>query len=86
MSPRQLLEKLENLGIIDPSILERIRQEIENPEKKVKPKAILRYLVQKKQITEEQANRMLKSAPSAKTSDLMSPANFPSSAWNLWRP
>lgn len=66
MSPRQLLEKLENLGIIDPSLLERIRQEIDNPEKKVKPKAILRFLVAKNQMTEQQAARMLKSAPASK--------------------
>lgn len=63
MSPRQLLEKLENLGIIDPSLLNKIRKEIDNPEKSVKPKAILKFLVSKNQITEKQAARLLKAAP-----------------------
>ena len=62
MSPRQLLEKLENLGIIDPSLLNKIRKEIDNPEKSVKPKAILKFLVSKNQITEKQAARLLKAA------------------------
>ncbi len=63
MSPRQLLEKLENLGIIDPKTLAKIRLEIENPEKTIKPKAILSYLVKKNQITEKQAARLLKAGP-----------------------
>ena len=60
MSPGQLLEKLENLGIIDPKILAKLKIEIENPNKKVKPKAVLAYLVKKNQITTKQATRLLK--------------------------
>lgn len=62
MSPRQLLEKLENLEIIDSKILAKLRKEIENPEKSVKPKAVLSYLVKKGQITKQQAARLLKSS------------------------
>ncbi len=67
MSPRQLLEKLENLGVIDPKILDKIRQQVDNPDKTVKSKAILSYLVKKEQITESQAIRLLKSEPEAQT-------------------
>jgi outer membrane protein assembly factor BamB len=63
MSPRQLIEKLESLGIIDPKIIDKIRKEIDNPEKTVKPKAVLNYLVKKKQITEKQAIQILKAKP-----------------------
>ncbi len=66
MTPRQLLEKLKQLGIIDPAILERIRDEIDNPDKTVKSQAILRYLVKKKQITEQQAKLLLANAPETK--------------------
>lgn len=65
MSPRQLLKKLEELGIIEEKILKKIRKEIENPEKKVKPKAVLSYLVKKGQINEKQAAKLLKSKPKA---------------------
>ena len=61
MSPRQLLEKLENLEIIDSKILAKLRKEIENPKKTVKSKAVLNYLVKKAQITPKQASRLLKS-------------------------
>ncbi len=60
MSPRQLIEKLESLGTIDPKIMYKICREIDNPEKTVKPKAVLAYLVKKKQITEQQARQLLK--------------------------
>lgn len=65
MSPGQLLEKLENLGIVDEKVLAKIRKEIENPEKNVKPKAVLGYLVKKGQITQQQAARLLKNGKSA---------------------
>lgn len=63
MSPRQLLEKLEALGVIDEKILGKIRKEIQNPEKKVKPKAVLSYLVKKGQLTSKQAKNLLKEVP-----------------------
>lgn len=60
MSPRQLLEKLENLGTIDPAVLAKIRGQIDDPQKKVKTKAVLKYLVKKQQISEAQAVQLLK--------------------------
>lgn len=63
MTPRQLLEKLEKLGLVDSKVLDKIRKEIDNPEKTVKPKAVLNYLVKKKQITEKQAKQLLESDP-----------------------
>ena len=77
MSPRKLLEKLESLGTIDPKILQKIRQEIDNPDKKVKPKAILNYLVKKQQLTESQAVRLLKSDPSKPAEDEPAPTAPP---------
>jgi outer membrane protein assembly factor BamB len=62
MSPGQLLEQLESLGTIDPKILGKIRKELDNPEKSVKPKSVLSYLVKKNQITESQAAQILKGA------------------------
>ncbi|MDA7906306.1 PQQ-binding-like beta-propeller repeat protein [Mariniblastus sp.] len=61
MTPRQLLEKLENLGIIDPKVLGKIRAEIEKSDKEVKPKSVLAFLVKKKHITEQQAKILLAS-------------------------
>ena len=62
MTPRQLLEKLENLGIIDPKVLGKIRTEIEKSDKEVKPKSVLAFLVKKKHITEQQAKILLASS------------------------
>jgi len=61
MTPRQLLEKLENLGIIDSKVLGKIRAEIEKSDKEVKPKSVLAFLVKKKHITEQQAKILLAS-------------------------
>lgn len=60
MSPRQLLEKLENLGTIEPAVLAKIRTQIDDPQKTVKTKAVLKYLVKKQQISEAQAVKLLK--------------------------
>ncbi len=62
MSPGQLLEKLDAMGVVDPRILAKIRAEVENPKKVVKTKAVLSYLVKKDQLTEQQAKRLLKSS------------------------
>ena len=71
MSLGQLLEQLEILGTIEPNILRKIRQQIENPDKTVKPKAVLSYLIKKNQITESQATQILKG-------ELLPPADVPS--------
>ncbi len=60
MSPRQLLDRLTSMGIIDPALIEKISREIENPEKTVKPKAVLNFLVKKGQITKSQAAMLVK--------------------------
>ena len=59
MTPLQLLEKLAQLEL-DPSVLGKIRKQIEDPAKEVKTTAVLKYLVKKKQITESQARSILK--------------------------
>jgi outer membrane protein assembly factor BamB len=61
MTPRQLLEKLENLGIINPKVLGKIRAEIEKSDKQIKPKSVLAFLVKKNHITEQQAKILLAS-------------------------
>ena len=65
MTPLQLLEKLKQLGLND-KVLGKIRQQIEDPEKTVKVTAVLKYLVKKGQITEDQARNLLKKASDAK--------------------
>ena len=67
MSPRQLLEKLESLGSIDEKALDKIRKQVEDPNKKVKPKAVLSYLIKKGELTKKQASRLLKSKPKKAT-------------------
>lgn len=70
MSPRQLLEKLDALGVIDEKILGKIRKQVENPEKKVKPKAVLSYLVKNGHITQKQAAMLLKPTPPPKADEI----------------
>ena len=72
MSPRQLLEKLESLGSIDEKVLGKIRKEIQNPDKTVKPKAVLSYLVKKGQLTKKQASVLLKT-PTADEIEVVEP-------------
>jgi outer membrane protein assembly factor BamB len=60
MTPHELIARLESVGLIDPAVLEKVRQHVEDPEKKVKPKAVLSYLVKKEQITRTQASALLK--------------------------
>lgn len=47
------------MGLVDDRILQKIRREIDDPEKNVKPKAILNFLVKKEQITKAQATKLL---------------------------
>ena len=68
MSPQELIERLEGLGIIDPKILKKIREQVENPDKTVKAKSVLSYLVKKGQMTETQAKQMLKNGGSKSSS------------------
>ena len=58
MNPEQLIERLESMGILDEKILDKLRREINNPEKTVKASQILRYLVKKGQLTQQQAEKV----------------------------
>ena len=59
MTPSQLLTRIEALGSIDAKYVERIRKQIEDPGKVVKTKAVVKYLLDKKQITKAQAKQLL---------------------------
>ena len=58
MSPEQLIERLESMGILDEKILAKLRREINNPDKTVKASQILRYLVKKGELTQAQADKV----------------------------
>lgn len=59
MSVRQLVDRITEMGLVEDRILQKIRREIDDPEKNVKPKAILSFLVKKEQITKAQAAKLL---------------------------
>ena len=59
MTPSQLLARIEALGTIDAKYVGKIRKQIEDPDKVVKTKAIVRYLLNKNQITKAQAKELL---------------------------
>ena len=59
MTPSHLLARIEALGTIDAKYVDKIRKQIEDPEKVVKTKAIVRYLLNKNQITKAQAKELL---------------------------
>ena len=61
MTPIELFNKLEQLGSIDDQVLAKIRKQIDDPSRTVKPSAMLRYLVQKDQLTKSQAKELLES-------------------------
>ena len=65
MSVRQLLDRIEKMNVVDDKILNRIRREIDDPEKNVKAKGILSFLVKKEQITKKQAAKLLKETQEA---------------------
>ena len=60
MTPKELLQKLENLGSIESKVLRKIRIQVEDPERTVKNSAVLSYLVRKGQINEDQARQLMK--------------------------
>lgn len=60
MSVRQLVDRIADMGLVEDRVLQKIRREIDDPEKNVKPKAILNFLVKKEQITKGQAAKLLK--------------------------
>jgi outer membrane protein assembly factor BamB/TolA-binding protein len=60
MTPKELLTKLESLGSIDKKALRKIRIQVEDTSRTVKPSAMLSYLVRKDQLTEEQARQLMR--------------------------
>ena len=60
MSVRQLVDLIEKMNVVDDRLLQRIRREIDDPEKNVKSKSILSFLVKKEQLTKKQAAKLLK--------------------------
>ena len=59
MTPSQLLTRIEALGSVDAKYVAKIRKQIEDPAKVVKSKAIVKYLLDKSQITKSEAKKLL---------------------------
>ena len=82
MTPSQLLSRIEDLGVVSDKHLDRIRKQVENPDKVVKIKAVVKYLLQKEQISKAQAKMLLE--PPAEGEFTVAPApvenDFDSSA------
>jgi outer membrane protein assembly factor BamB/TolA-binding protein len=57
-----LLQLLEQLGSIDPRVLRKVRTQVEDQTKPVKPDVILKYLVSKGYLDEQQAGTLLQQA------------------------
>ena len=65
MSVRQLLDRIEKMNVVEDRILKRIRRQIDDPEKNIKAKGILSFLVKKQQISKKQAAKLLKETQQA---------------------
>ncbi len=61
MSPKKILQRVRDLGTIDPRTLAKIEKHIDDPTKKVSAKAIVRYLIDNEQISQSQAGLLLES-------------------------
>ncbi len=59
MTPQELLERLEGLGLVEQKIIDKMRRQIQAPGHKIRPKAIVAYLVKKDHITKAQAAKLL---------------------------
>ncbi|MEZ6094616.1 MAG: hypothetical protein R3C03_10325 [Pirellulaceae bacterium] len=59
MSSGTLLDLLTQSGLVDEKILSKLRREIENPEKNVKPAAIVKFLIDKGHLTKDQGKKFL---------------------------
>lgn len=57
-----LLQLLEQLGSIDARVLRKVRAQVEDPGRPVKPDAVLKYLVSKGYLEEQQAGSLLQQA------------------------
>ena len=81
MTPSQLLARIEAIGTIDAKYVDKIRKQIQDPEKVVKTKAIVKYLLTKNQIDKAQAKKLL-APPTVDEIEVVqpAPAEFDSSA------
>ena len=59
MNPQQLVEKLEALGFVDGITINKIRREIDDPDKTPSVNQILKYLVKKGLLTDLQAKNIM---------------------------
>jgi outer membrane protein assembly factor BamB len=70
MSASQLLDRIEQTGMVDPKTVARLRKEVDNASKPLKAKAVAKYLVDKGLMTQAQVDRLLEataaSAPATK--------------------
>ncbi|MEM7455779.1 MAG: PQQ-binding-like beta-propeller repeat protein [Planctomycetota bacterium] len=58
MSPGQLLDRLQELGWIDSKVTDKLRREVTS-DQKIKPKAVVKYLLKKHLITKKQASELV---------------------------
>lgn len=63
MSASQLLDRIEQTGIVDKKTIARLRKEVENSAKPLKAKAVAKYLVDKGLMTQTQVDRLVESLP-----------------------
>ena len=57
MSPKELVDKLDQMGIIEARVLKKMRREVDNPEKNPSIKGVLTYLVKRGHLTKDQAKK-----------------------------
>jgi len=71
MSASQLLDRIEQTGLVDSKTLTRLRKEVDSASKPLKAKAVAKYLVDKGLMTQAQIDRLLETAsagaPAGKT-------------------
>jgi hypothetical protein len=66
MSAKQLIEKLEQLGTIDAKTLRKLRKQVDESSQKISTRSIVRYLIDKRLMSREDADQLLESIASAK--------------------
>ena len=59
MTPESLIQSLERLGKVDAALLEKIRKQVADPSKRVSAKAIVKLLIDRKQISKADARELL---------------------------
>ena len=59
MTPSQMLARIEALGSIDAKYIDKIREQIEDPSKDIKSKAIVKFLFNKSLLTKDEAVKLL---------------------------